>query len=152
MVNTFLFLFVINQDVVVPNEMGGPIICWGEKKVTKFLIFYFEHTQQVVVMATKRDRKTAFPFIKPKGSIKKDVQQYRWVHHQSRGVSLSSTSSTSISRNKQNQTCFCCFFWHHNFLLVFTLFGSIPLGPINLFQCGWANHPSTLYEKHVWNT
>lgn len=30
-------------------------------------------------MATKRDRKTAFPFIKPKGSIKKDVQQYRWV-------------------------------------------------------------------------
>ncbi|XP_057379868.1 uncharacterized protein LOC130702235 isoform X2 [Daphnia carinata] len=28
-------------------------------------------------MATKRDRKTAFPFIKPKGSIKKDVQQYR---------------------------------------------------------------------------
>jgi hypothetical protein len=30
-------------------------------------------------MATKRDRKTAFPFIKPKGSIKKDVQQYRYV-------------------------------------------------------------------------
>ena len=28
-------------------------------------------------MATKRDRKTAFPFIKPKGSIKKDIQQYR---------------------------------------------------------------------------
>lgn len=30
-------------------------------------------------MATKRDRKTAFPFIKPKGSIKKDVQQFRCV-------------------------------------------------------------------------
>ncbi len=57
-----------------------------------------------------------------------------------------------LQQNK-NQTCFFSMkFWHHNFLLVFTLFGSTfgaTCKRINLFQCGWANNPSTLYEKHV---
>ena len=49
-------------------------------------------------MATKRDRKTAFPFIKPKGSIKKDVQQYRWV--KSRHLALQNTPAATTIHGK----------------------------------------------------
>lgn len=48
-----------------------------------FYLSWVHSTSLSAGMATKRDRKTAFPFIKPKGSIKKDVQQYRWVTDES---------------------------------------------------------------------